>query len=172
MRKIYKEGVTGIGFTPDKNKIVLIKRRDFGIWYLPGGGKEKNESEKEAVSREFEEETGADFKITRFQGIYDFRLPIKDPFFRDIEYVYVGIVTGSLEENEEARKVKYFDPNKLPLGFPFWQKHYINDALKRKKHHFPVTQKVEIGGLIKLLAMNPQLALTPFKLLRKLSEDS
>src|SRR4030042_4415785 len=117
MKRIYSEGVCGVGFTPDKKEIILIKRRDYSMWELPHGGKEENESEEDAVRREFKEETGADFEIISFQGVYDFRLPTKNPFFRDIEYVYIGIATGSLKQNDEAREVRRFAPAKLPYGF-------------------------------------------------------
>ncbi len=173
MKGIYREGVCGLVFTPDLKEIVLIKRGDYGIWYLPGGHIEDEESKEEAVKREIKEETGLDFKITRFVGIYDFKVFRTHPFFWDRVYVYTGIAGGgTLAVNEEAKRVEYFNLQKIPRGFPYFQRDYIRDSVDGKAHRSPIVQGIKITGLVKVLITNPQLARYPLKLFRKLIESS
>ena len=54
----------------DSNKIMLIKRRDFPVWDLPGGRIEKGETEEQAAIRETEEETGYSIEIQYKIGIF------------------------------------------------------------------------------------------------------
>ncbi len=173
MKRIYREGVCGLVFTPDQEKIVLIKRGDCGIWYLPGGHIEPGESKKEAVRREVKEETGLDFKINRLLGVYDFKVLRSHPFFWEREYVYLGVSQGGiLTTNEEAKKVEYFAPKNIPRGLPYFQREYVSDAVSNKFHETPIIQGLELRGLIMVLATNPQLLLRPFSLGKKLTESS
>ena len=50
------------------NKVLLIKRtkKDSVYWVIPGGGVEKNETNKEALMRECREELGVKIKISSF----------------------------------------------------------------------------------------------------------
>ena len=52
-----KVGV-GVIILDDSGRILLEKRRDNGMWGLPGGGIEPGESIYETALREVEEETG------------------------------------------------------------------------------------------------------------------
>lgn len=46
-----------------QNKILLVKRRDFPLWDLPGGKIDKSESPENAAVREYFEETGFNIQI-------------------------------------------------------------------------------------------------------------
>ena len=53
----------------DDGKFLLMKRADWtekysGIWNLPGGGSEPNETPQETATRETKEESGLDIKIS------------------------------------------------------------------------------------------------------------
>ncbi len=171
MKEIYREGVCGLGFTPDQKQIVLIKRKDFGIWYLPGGNIDQDTKEV-AIVREFEEETGLTFKITNYQGVYDFIAHYKIISFHDREHVFSGVIFGGEPApTDEAKVVRLFNTTKLPWGLPYWQKEYITDAINKITHNYPVIQKPEFKGLCKLLLTNPQLVKTPVALLKKLTEN-
>ena len=47
----------------EAGKVLLIKRRDFGVWLLPGGGIDAGESAAEAAVREAQEETGLEVEL-------------------------------------------------------------------------------------------------------------
>jgi ADP-ribose pyrophosphatase YjhB (NUDIX family) len=63
-------GVTLIPVLPD-GRLVLVKRRDNGLWSLPGGLIDWGESIPSAISRELSEETGLTvIRIGRLVGVY------------------------------------------------------------------------------------------------------
>lgn len=54
-------------------KILLIRRRDDGLWALPGGLCEVGETLSQAVVRELWEEAGVHGQVVRLLGMYDSR---------------------------------------------------------------------------------------------------
>lgn len=73
--RVGKEGRLGVGcsasiFDSEKEKILLIRRKDNGKWAVPGGYMETGESFSEACKREVLEETGLNVHINRLIGIY------------------------------------------------------------------------------------------------------
>jgi len=60
----------GVFVRDNAGNILLEKRRDCGLWGLPGGRIDPGESISEAAIREVKEETGFDICITRFIGVY------------------------------------------------------------------------------------------------------
>jgi len=66
----------------DKNEILLIKHRRFGVWLPPGGQLDVGEAPHEAVVREVLEETGIEVEIiSKGQGINaQFCREIPNPF--------------------------------------------------------------------------------------------
>jgi 8-oxo-dGTP diphosphatase len=64
-KKILKQAVIGAIFSPCKQQIVLIKRRDVPVWVLPGGGIEPHESVQQACIREVLEETNLTVRISK-----------------------------------------------------------------------------------------------------------
>ena len=61
---------TAIVIVNDKNEILLQKRSDSGLWGLPGGLLELNESIASGAIREVKEETNLDIRIKRFIGVF------------------------------------------------------------------------------------------------------
>ncbi|MBI5304807.1 MAG: NUDIX domain-containing protein [Chloroflexi bacterium] len=61
---------SAIVFTEDRQRVLLIKREDFRIWVLPGGGIEPGETLEQAVIRETREESGYHVAIERLVGKY------------------------------------------------------------------------------------------------------
>lgn len=146
---IYREGVCCIGFTPDKEKTVLIERPDVCVWWIPGGGIEDGESEEDAAKREFREETGLEIRIEVFHGEYDMTIPKLLPFFYDKNYVYSGtIIGGEPTVNEEAGKVEYFEVDKLPRSLLYAQKQRIHEAKQGIVHAVPRVQTCKLADLV------------------------
>jgi 8-oxo-dGTP pyrophosphatase MutT (NUDIX family) len=54
----------------DRGHILLQRRRDNGLWALPGGAMELTDSLPGAAIREVKEETGLDVEITGLVGTY------------------------------------------------------------------------------------------------------
>lgn len=103
------DGSTVIAFDKDKEKIILVKRRDIPVWVIPGGGIEKGEYPEHAAIRETKEESGFDIKIVR----------------KVAEYTHIGshkknhlfeavVIGGEARINNEAKEVNFFALDNLP----------------------------------------------------------
>src|ERR1700753_2854844 len=66
-------GVRAIVLTPE-GRIVLIQHSYIRGWYLPGGGRARDEDAKDAILRELHEEIGLeDYRAVRHIGHYEHR---------------------------------------------------------------------------------------------------
>lgn len=54
----------------DKDRVLLIRRTDNGLWALPGGAQDFGEYIAETAVRETKEETGIDIEVEDLVGIY------------------------------------------------------------------------------------------------------
>ncbi|GAA0372442.1 HAD-IIA family hydrolase [Bacillus horti] len=137
-----KAGVAGI-VMDDRQRVLLIKRADNGLWGIPSGHVEPGETVEQAMVREFKEETGLDVNIRRLIGVYS------DPVSQAFEYpngeisqfitVYFEceILQGShVEKGEEALDINYFDPDKLPSDLLPMHPKWLEDALNKKQSPF------------------------------------
>lgn len=118
------ESVAGIIFSPDRNAVLLIQRRDVPIWVLPGGGIETGESPEGAIIREILEETGFAVKADRWVGDY---LPVNRLARRTFLYE-CAILSGEATLSCETKGVRFFPLNRLPPmppPYPEW----VRDAL-------------------------------------------
>ncbi len=85
-------GACVIPILPD-GQVVLIKRRDTGLWALPGGLVDWGEDIPTAAQRELKEETGLTATgLGRLVGVYS--QPQRDPRFHSICVVVEVYVTG------------------------------------------------------------------------------
>ncbi|MEK6220788.1 MAG: NUDIX hydrolase, partial [Chloroflexota bacterium] len=83
-----KQLVSTIVFN-ENNQVLLMLRRDFRVWTLPGGRIDPGETPQEAAVRESQEETGYLIKIERQIGFYT------RPQFQDTRYLFLGkIISG------------------------------------------------------------------------------
>src|SRR5580704_3997570 len=64
-----KVDVRGVVFRDDK--LLLVKERSDGLWTLPGGWADVNDSPSEAVEREIVEESGFRAKAERMIAVFD-----------------------------------------------------------------------------------------------------
>lgn len=121
------------------NKILLVKRKDFPLWDLPGGRKEQGESEIACVIREAKEECGYSISIDQEIGRY------KRAKYQDTQVVFS---THILEEcidftSDETKCIKWFPLHKLPynlvpnrrLQIQHFKKGYSQLEISLKDHH-------------------------------------
>ncbi len=65
-----RTGCSAAIFDANREKILLTRRSDNGLWCLPGGGIDPGESAAEACVCEVFEETGLRARVTRLIGVY------------------------------------------------------------------------------------------------------
>lgn len=109
-------GTSIIPILPD-GRIVLIRRRDNGLWGLPGGMVNWGEDIPTTVERELAEETGLQLSsIRRLVGVYS--SPERDPRIHSICVVIEVEAHGEMQIQDpvEVTDVQAFPPGSLPMG--------------------------------------------------------
>ncbi len=94
--------------------IVLVERKNPPVGLaIPGGFVEVGESVEAAAVREIKEETGLDVKLRRLLGVYS--EPDRDPRFHVVSVVFVGDAEGDPQAGSDAKEVKVFRIEDVPL---------------------------------------------------------
>ncbi|MDT6980640.1 NUDIX domain-containing protein [Levilactobacillus zymae] len=98
--------------------LLLVKRRDNGLWGLPAGSKELNESLVTTAIRELHEETGLRGQQPRLLGVISgsqmqYQYPNGDQI-DSVTTVYRLQVTGATKTSNETSDVRYFEWQQLP----------------------------------------------------------
>lgn len=123
-----KQSTAALIFTPDRKEILAIKRRDAGIWVIPGGALDAEETPEEACVREVLEETGLQVEILRKVGIYTPRKVVKT-----VTHLYeCRVLSGEAIETDEVSAIGFYPIDKLPKGFFDLHKIWIEEALEDK----------------------------------------
>ncbi|MDX9865374.1 MAG: NUDIX domain-containing protein [Anaerolineaceae bacterium] len=145
--RIGKTGVLAVGceaaiFDESGARILIIRRRDNGMWCQPGGHIEPGESVAEACAREVREETGLEVEVLRLVGIYS------DPH-RVAEYAdgnrfhaivlsfEARMIGGSLHDSDESSEMGFFTPEEIKqmdYMMPLYER--IMDAFARREAAF------------------------------------
>lgn len=117
------QGAFTIILNEDKNKVLLVKRKDIPVWDLPGGRLENNENLVECSVREIIEETGYIIIIYKKIGEYH------RPQLNDIQHTFLGNITGGeeIKNGAETSKIKWFKLNRLPFLMIPHRKEQIKD---------------------------------------------
>ncbi len=63
-------GCAAVVLDAPRQRVLLTRRTDNGLWCLPGGAMDAGESAPEAAIREVFEETGLVVEVTRLVGVY------------------------------------------------------------------------------------------------------
>ena len=96
-------------------RILLVKRGvepKKGLWSLPAGFIEVDETVHDCAVREVKEETNLDVELT---GILDVYTIFDDPRYVCLLVVYTAeVIGGSLSSGDDADDAKYFAPDELP----------------------------------------------------------
>lgn len=103
-----KVGVRGAVFRDEA--ILMVKDRRLGIWTLPGGFVDINESPSEAVTREIREETGFETKALKLIHLYDPQKHGHPPRLFHIYHLYFQceLIGGSAATSIETQAVEFF----------------------------------------------------------------
>ena len=111
--------------------IVLIERKNPPVGLaLPGGFVEVGESVEEAAVREMKEETGLEVKLSKLLGVYSD--PNRDPRFHVVSVVFVGDAEGEPKAGSDAKRVRVFRLEEIPLDqLVFDHRRIILDFLRR-----------------------------------------
>lgn len=109
---------TAVVIDNEKNEILLQKRTDNGLWGLPGGLLEINETIEEGAIREVKEETNLDVVIKRFIGVFTNPLMVwhETDKAKVYSFAFVARVSGGLlrVNDSESEDLRYFKASEVP----------------------------------------------------------
>lgn len=98
-------------------KILLVREAADGLWTMPGGWADVNDSPREAAEREMWEESGFRGKATKLAAVYDrARHPHEPPLpFHVYKMFFLcEIIGGEATPSRETPEVGFFAPDSLP----------------------------------------------------------
>ena len=99
------------------DRVMLVKERSDGLWTLPGGWADQNESPREGTIREVKEESGYDIEVHSLYAVKDRdRNPYKPKYPVSIyKLFFTATVTGgSSTANLEVSEIDFFTEDGLP----------------------------------------------------------
>jgi 8-oxo-dGTP pyrophosphatase MutT (NUDIX family) len=108
--------------TDERGRILLQRRRDNGLWALPGGGMDLGDSLPGTAVREVREETGLDVEVTGLVGTYtDPRHIIAyadGEVRRQFNVCFTARITGGeLAISDESTELRFVAPGEVD-GLP------------------------------------------------------
>ncbi len=114
-------------------QLLLIQRKHEpfqGLWAVPGGFVDMDETLEEAARRELQEETG--LQNIALKQLRAYSAPDRDPRHRTISIAFTGMLPDDqpIRAGDDAQKARWFSLHKLPpLAFDHAQ--IVADALKK-----------------------------------------
>jgi ADP-ribose pyrophosphatase YjhB (NUDIX family) len=111
-----KVDVRGVVFR--EGKLLMVRERSDGLWTLPGGWADVNDSPSEAVEREIAEESGFLSKAERMLAVFDRAKHDHQPPFPFHVYklfVLCRLVGGEATTALETSGVDFFSEDEIPL---------------------------------------------------------
>jgi len=117
----------------DAGRVLLIRRKDTGLWAMPGGIFEVGETPAEATRREVQEETGLDVEVMSLSGVYDSRYCGTRSAYHLYHFVFLGRLTNpdaTPTSSNETTDVGWYSPDALPALHSGHEKR-LSDAVLR-----------------------------------------
>ncbi len=98
-----------------ENRLLLVRRRDDGLWALPGGITDPGETLAESAQRELWEETGIRARPRRLLGIFDSRHWHSEKKIHFYHAVFEFVPeNGQPRPADDAVEARYFAEDELP----------------------------------------------------------
>ncbi len=142
---IGKEGELRLGscaviFDETHTRVLLTRRKDNGLWCLPGGKMESGESIQECCQREVREETGLEVRPVRLIGVYSNRDQLV--IYPDGNRVQIVVLSFEAEilHGQPALSDETTD-------FGYFSLDQIKDMPMHGRHHERVVDALEGGSL-------------------------
>jgi ADP-ribose pyrophosphatase YjhB (NUDIX family) len=107
----------GAAILDEQGALLLLQRPESGLWGLPVGFSEVNETPAEGIIREVREETGLIVRPSRLLGVYDCRGTMVLHHLYNIVF-YCTVEGGTLTPTSEAPVAGYFQQAALPSLVP------------------------------------------------------
>jgi len=96
----------------DGERVLLVRERSDGLWTLPGGWADVNETPRQAVEKEIAEESGFQARATRVAAILDRRS--RDFFHAWKVFFLCEITGGAAQTSNETDAVDFWRVAQLP----------------------------------------------------------
>jgi len=108
--------------TNEKKEVLLIKRRDSGLWALPGGFHDLGETPAKCAVRECFEETGYEITIAHLLGVFssnNYKYVNYQWKENEITHIlFIGKITGGEPKvSDETLQIGWFSEKNLPTLF-------------------------------------------------------
>ena len=109
-----KVDVRGAAFRD--GRILLVREISDGLWTLPGGWADVNQTPSECVIREIKEESGFTARAIRLAAVYDYRRSNRPHALDSIYKLFFicEITGGSAQPSDETSEVAFFAADALP----------------------------------------------------------
>ena len=104
-------------WSSENGKLLLVQERTDGLWTLPGGWADVNDSPSEAVEREIVEESGFQAKAERMLAVFDrAKHPHEPPFPFHVYKLFIlcRLEGGEARTTLETTGVEFFGENEIP----------------------------------------------------------
>jgi ADP-ribose pyrophosphatase YjhB (NUDIX family) len=97
-------------------RILLVRERSDGLWTLPGGWADVNQSPSEAIVKEIREESGFEARVVRLAAVLDRRLHEHPPSFQHVYKMFFlcELTGGEAALSVETDGVDFFAEDSLP----------------------------------------------------------
>jgi ADP-ribose pyrophosphatase YjhB (NUDIX family) len=114
------------------NKVLVSLSKGKDTWYIPGGKREGNETDGDALSREVKEELSVDLipKSIKFYGVFEAQAHGKPEGIMVRMSCYTASYNGILKPNSEIEKLDFFSHQQKTFCAPV--DNLIFDDLKQK----------------------------------------
>lgn len=97
-----------------EGRVLLIRRRDSGLWAMPGGLVDVGDTLAGAAVRELWEETGLRGRATRYLGYFDSRRVGSRLRFQMFHHAFLVEAEGEPGVSNETLDAAFFAPHELP----------------------------------------------------------